>query len=291
MIKTKKLSYGILVLFIFLFMLGFASAVTTLNTPAANSVVAGSAVSFNVTTTDVSNVAVQLANITFYAQSTLTANSTWVVIGQNNSVNLSTTNNQSVGAFSVAYGILEDSNNYIFNVTIANSTSGAILGSDTNTGITVDNTIPQAPTALGPTGTVTNGTFVFTGTVVGRNTTSCTLRFNGVNPGSLSYAMTHSGDTCTYSSSNIPEQSYTWFVRASDETNTTDATSVTTRIDVKTSAGKSALLAQQENVKSLGGSEFAVTEPGVGKILGMPAWLVIVILVVVVIFIVKNRRK
>ena len=120
MIKTKKLSYGILVLFIFLFMLGFASAVTTLNTPAANSVVAGSAVSFNVTTTDVSNVAVQLANITFYAQSTLTANSTWVVIGQNNSVNLSTTNNQSVGAFSVAYGILEDSNNYIFNVTIAN---------------------------------------------------------------------------------------------------------------------------------------------------------------------------
>ena len=75
--KIGKTIFGIFFVLVIIASLSVVSAVTTLVNPAANAVVAGGSVIFNATTTDITNVANTLANFTFYAQSTLTANSTW----------------------------------------------------------------------------------------------------------------------------------------------------------------------------------------------------------------------
>ena len=78
-----------LLFFITMFSFGLVSAVTTINTPAASSTVScGANTLFNVTSTDFPTIGTNLVNLTFYAQSTLTANSSWATIGTNNSVNL-----------------------------------------------------------------------------------------------------------------------------------------------------------------------------------------------------------
>lgn len=260
-----------------------------INVPASDATVGGSAVVLNSTNASLPS----MLNCTFYAQSSLTANSSWVQIAfQANT----SANPNAINATFDSRG-LEDANNYDFNATCRNDTSAR---STRNTGIDVDNTIPQAPTSLSP-GDATedaDGSISFSGTVTGANTTSCTLRFVSKNPGSSSYTMTHSGNDCTYTLSSAPEEAYQWYIRASDETNTTDSSTQTVRVDIPTSSSKIVAIAQEEGIEvtapSRKGGFYSITSLNNGflgnEVLGISilGW---VIIIVIGIFVIRAIRK
>jgi len=212
------------------------SAVTTINTPAASTVVGGSTTDFNVTTTDVigADGINDIVNLTFYAQSTLTANSSWVVVGTNNSVNMTLYENHTVT--SVNTSTIEDANNYIFNVTIIVDANGTLLAEDTNTGMTVDNTIPTAATGL-TSGVQTSSTPTISSTVVGTEVTGCTINFTQTNPGSAGYDLTHTGNTCSTSGITFPDQSFTYTIWAHDGTNATQSAESTVTVSTTSGGG------------------------------------------------------
>jgi len=179
-----------------------------------------------------------------------------------------TTNNFTTVTFNSA--AFEDATDYIINVTYTNATNGVLHSADTNTGVTIDNTIPTAATSLSPT-LNTDGAVTFSGTVTGSRTTACTLIFEGTNPGATSYAMTHTGNSCSHALSNVPESSYQWIIRASDGTNTTDSSSQTTTVDIKTGSGKFAIqpIADVDNI---------VTSVTSAKIGAIPIWVIVAVI-------------
>jgi len=287
--KNKLFVSLVIGAFLLVIFSSFVMAATTVSlvSPAADSTIAGTTV-LNATVTNVAG------NFTceFYAKSSSTANNTWTLLV----TRANTTDTDANATFNSA--ILEDSNDYIFNVTCSNDTD--TWAGDTNNRITVDNTIPQAPTSLSPsTDSIdTDGTVTFSATVVGENTTSCTLYFVEGNPGDSSYTMTHSGDTCTYTLSSIPEQSYKWYVQASDGTNTTNSATSRIIVDVKTSAGKLAVLSQAEKkglVRRTGAKTFTVVETigdGLNDMVGpFPLWIWLIIIGVVLITIASTKRR
>jgi hypothetical protein len=253
--KTKNkyltgisLLIAILAVFLSMNVVSAADAVATFRTPAASATI-GENATLNIT---IANVPL-MGNFTcrVYASSTLTGNSSWTLLAELNNNTLGVGTNVGVnGTFNSI--ILEDANNYIFNASCFNNSHW--WTQDTNTGVVVDNTVPVAATGLTPT-TDTDGVVSFSSTVTGSRTTSCTLRFPGINPGSSSYTMTHSGSTCTYTSLTMPEQTYTYYVRASDESNTTDSAVQTLNVDVKTGGGEAAaILAEGEYTTNDGGT-------------------------------------
>lgn len=207
----------------------------TLISPANSATVSGTYI-LNATNTSLP----YMVNCTFYAKSSLTANSSWTSLGTFTNL---TDNPLRINGTFASTG-LEDANNYFFNATCRNISNSVSSAASTET-IIVDNTVPTAPSSLTPTSD-TDGTVSFSATVTGRETTSCVLYFSGTNPGNPSYTMTHSGATCTYDSLSMPEQSYQYYVRASDETNTTNSATTTLNVDVHTSAGAGTVIAQQQ---------------------------------------------
>jgi len=219
-----------------------------------------------------------MKNCTFVIGSTLTANT---------SVTIGTITNTSLIMVNTIYNstFLEDAQNYILTATCRNLTND--IATATATGLIVQNTVPTTPSTLLPSqGTVdTDGLVTFSSTVVGRETTSCTLYFSGQNPGSSSYSMTHTGNTCTSSQLTIPEQGYEYYIQASDGTDTTNSATTSFSVDTKSSAGKTALLASQPGVTATGGATLSVAEtvsngyiPGTG----IPIWFVLVLLGIIV---------
>lgn len=223
--KRKSIMLGMF--FLTIFAIGFASATLTTISPASSSTISGETALLNAS----SNVLSNMLNCTWYAISVSTANNSFVAVktqlnasGEVTSINSTFNSN-----------ILEDSNDYQFYSQCFNATANET--SATNTGITIDNTIPQTPTGLSPV----EGTLIkvreitFSSTVTGANTTGCTLNFVEVNPGSTSYTMTHSGNTCSHTLTNVPDQTFKYYITASDGTNSTN--SAETSFNVKTSSG------------------------------------------------------
>lgn len=254
----------------------------TVVTPGASGSISGATYSFNCTMDYYSDQ--NWTEATIYLESAaLTANTSSYNAGTftNDS---STTPGQFNDTIDVSYIKLEDGNDYIFTCEVYNGTDKV---NGTRTGVTVDNTIPQSASSLTPTSD-TDGAVTFSGTVVGSNTTACTLYFSGINPGSSSYTMTHTGNTCSYSHSSVPDQTYVWYIQASDGTNTTNSNTQTTNVDVTTSAGKAAVLIQEKGVSSAGGALLSISRDGA---LGLSWTTIIIVLVVVgiIIAIVKKR--
>lgn len=270
--KKNIINLPLILLLIPIMSFSFLSAATIINTPSSSSVVGGLNYLLNVTVLDNVNIATQLINLTFYAQSSLTANSSWATIAT--ILNLNTTTNNYTNVRFNTTG-LEDANDYTFNVTVRNVTR--VIGYNTSTSIQIDNTVPTAASSLTPT-TDEDGTVAFSSTVTGTETTSCTLLFPYSNPGATSYAMTHSGNTCSHTLSNIPEGSYQWIVRASDETNTTDSSTQITNIDIQKSKGKYLQLQQQ-----------GIQEQIQNIFTKIPIWIIALIVIGSVI-IIKNRK-
>ena len=139
---------------------------------------------------------------------------------------------------------LEDSNDYIGRATCYGGLAGGTLGNGENMSVSSETTgrtfdrgnRPTAPTSLSPSGRQTSSKDgVFSSTVNGANTTGCTLEFEGKNPGTAIYAMTHSSNSCDLTLLNIPDQIYRYNVRATDGTNTTLSATEQIQIDVPTS--------------------------------------------------------
>lgn len=175
-----------------------------------------------------------------FASSSSTANSTSSLLA--NVSNASNRLHINYSLRSLAELSLEDAIDYSFsavcyeNVTEA-GTVAATANDTTNTAtsVTVDRTIPQAPTALSPSGRQTNSRDVaFSATVNGANTTGCALEFERTNPGSSSYAMTHSTNSCTLTLLSVPDQVYRYNIRATDGTNTTLSATEQIQVDVPT---------------------------------------------------------
>lgn len=212
--------------------MSFASALTTTNltlvSPASSSSIGGTDVVLNLSVDSV--IPIENFNlVTFYAKSASTANSSWVT--------LASVANTSDTMFNTTFNtlILEDAIDYIFNATISNSSNNVSI---TNTAIKVDNTAPATPTGIisGEQNTLTPS---FTATIIGANVTGCSINFTGRNPGSLGYSMTHSGDLCTISSINMPEQTYLYTITAHDGTNSSTTAETTIQISTAPSSGGS----------------------------------------------------
>jgi len=125
--------------------------------------------------------------------------------------------------------------------------------------LTINNTIPIAPTSLNLTGTTSLTTINFSSVVTDSVTTDCYLNFTGsTNPGSPSYVGSYSGTVCSFQIISIPEQSYQYYFTASDGKDATESSIATITVDQKTSAGKTVVLAQQQGVKSEGGALLSV---------------------------------
>ena len=288
--ETMKINkYGILLLVLLVLCLGIASATVTVVTPASGGTLSGADYHWNAT---FSGTFTNVTNCTAWAKSSSTADSTYAA-----ALNATPTSNLSMqvtflnGTFNS--WLLEDSNDYSFlvacyNISDVNENSSVVT-------VTVGNTNPDTPTITTPTSgsTDTDGSVAFSVGVNGTETTGCTLFFSGINPGASSYTMTHSADTCTYTHSTIPEQTYQWYVRASDGTDTTDSGTWIFNVDVKTSAGKAAVLAQQPGVTSEGGALLSVTEGVNGIVDSIPGGTttIVIVIIIVVLTIIIYKRK
>lgn len=200
--------------------IAYAGDSATLNTPS----ITGSGVDLNVTlsiTSDAGNT----VSCAFFGSSPSTANSSTSLIS--NVTNSSSDTGAYVNYTLASSDVLEDSNDYTISVTCYNTSDGfSVTGASS---VTVDRSTPSAPTAddsadsefdAGDSSTITY-------TVTGTDTTGCTIFFGsaGQSPrfyGSNTYAMAHSGNTCTYDVSelNPADGIYDVYVEASDGTDT-----------------------------------------------------------------------
>lgn len=281
-INKFSLLFGlILVMTILPMVSALATANVTMATPVASGTLSGSAAVFNCSLDagfegeNWTSVRVSFQSAALTGNTTETTFTSWIT---------NTTTYDLNGTVDTT--VVEDGNDYTFKCQVFNGTNYV---NATRTGITIDNTIPQTPSSLSPAASSvdTDGDITFSGTVTGANTTSCTLFFDGANPGSTSYSMTHTGNTCTYAATGIPEQTYSYYIRASDETNTTDSATTQIQVDKKTSSGNAALLAEQNNLQSEGGAEFSVVDSTLG---GIPIWVIALIVVLLVIGIIKYKK-
>jgi hypothetical protein len=236
--KDKRLNI-LSTLFVVLLLVVTVSA-ATINTPVASTSVTET-ILVNVTSHDAKNGPVNFVNITIYAQSATSANTSWITIATNQSLNLSKFLNTSINSVNLSYGpglvgLLEDAHDYIFNATIT-YTNGTFITDDTNIGITIDNTIPIAPSSL-TSGSQTTQTPTLSSTVTGSKTTQCTLYYTQAKPGATrSESMTHTLNSCSDTTVTLPEGTYRYLVAASDGTNTTNSSEATIQVSVNQGGG------------------------------------------------------
>jgi len=176
----------------------------------SSSTIVGGQLNINLT----SGALFNMSNCTVVFASSLTANTSVSYFLVNTSPSVNTINGtvESTG--------LEDGSDYTVTASCYNATFGTETASNPLSSLTIDNTVPQTPTSLSPaSGADEDSSVTFSVTVTDRNTTSCELNFDGTNPGSSSYAMTHSGTACTVDLTDISDYTYKWYVVASDGTN------------------------------------------------------------------------
>lgn len=225
-----------------------------------------------------------ITNCSFYAKSASTANSSWVFLANhlNWSADGTGVNSYINGTFN-SVG-LEDSTDYIFNASCTNASSAQ--STVVTSLITVDNTVPDAPTGLTPTSSASNSV-TFGSTVNGRETTSCTLIFTGINPGNPTYSLTHTGDTCTSTALIVSDQTYNWYITATDGTQTTSSATQTILVDTQNPSGRATAIVESTGVAP----ELSVTKNVFQKeIIGIKVWvlLLIIVFITIIYFIVKD---
>lgn len=279
--NKKLLIFGFLISLSIL-SLPFVFSALTLNTPASSSTISGTA-KLNVTSAIAGPFNESNFTCKFYAKSiALTENTSWIL--------LATVGNNTAGQGGPNWvnatfdsRILSDGSDYTFNATCNNISSTQQVS--LTTGVNIDNTIPQAPTSLSPTTEQSSSSVDFSASVVGVNTTACTLYFIDRNPGSSSYAMTHSGNTCTHTISTVPDENYQFYVQASDGTNTTN--SATTTFDVQTTKGNGGTPTTQTTNFQAGG-----VDTGISKylVIGLIGFLVLIVITIVIVIVVQKKK-
>jgi len=246
--------------------------------PITGASVAGTTVILNATNASLPN----MVNCTWTIGSASTANTTSTFVFTNKSADPLIIN----GSFNSL--TFEDSNDYTVTAVCRNTTS--VSTTSTSTGVIIDNTIPQAPSSLTPATDTkdTDGSVAFSATVTGRNTTSCTMYFSGTNPGATSYAMTHSGNTCS-KTLTLPEQIYDWYIIASDGTNTTTSSTARVQTDISGNTVINAAILNNELKINEGGKTLSTVGGGLSD-LSSGQILVGLIIVLLLVFILNKRR-
>lgn len=272
--------------------LGAVSAAPTLVTPASSATVSGASVVWNAS----NGTIIGVTSCSLWVKSVSTANSTYV--------NVSTAANASANALYINgtfdSSTFEDSNDYSMLVTCSNSTAGSASNSTANTGITIDNTVPQAPTSLTPSSYTVNsstGTYTFSSTVVNANTTSCTYTIGrgGTSSSSLdttTAAATYSGSTCSFTktfSSSSNNGDWYWFITASDGTNTTN--SVTNILDVRIAGSNGGLTPQQVTEAQKKAKQLSSGGGFTGSLSSALLVIAIIAIVAIVATVIYFRRK
>ena len=271
--KTKNISLAVFsLMFLFAISLVSAAEVVTLVSPSTSGTLSGATALLN------ASIANPEGNFTctFYAMSSLTANSSWEQIGQ--------IENETAEVANITFdsNVLQDANNYQFNVSCGNSTEE--YADVLTTSVTIDNTVPQTP-SLSPsdlTEITSSTTQTFTGTVTGENTTSCTstIARGGASSGNdySTPTVTHSSNSCTFTkafTSTSDNGVWYWTITASDETNT--STSTTNKIVVSLSPANGGLPPQADD--------------GLTETIKNNFWMIfgiILFLAIVVIVVIKN---
>ncbi len=215
-----------------LVLVGIVLGTPTFTSPSDGSNIRGS-VLFNVTTTDFA--VYSMGNCTISGTSSIAGNSTTTII----LYNYSAVTNSSNATYNTA--LVQDSDDWVFSGYCTNGTANSTITSIT---VTIDNTIPQAPT-LSPsdeTAITTPQAYTFTGTVTDVNTTSCSYiiyRGSAIASDPSNYFTgtgSYSGTSCTFTKefSSGNTGIWTWYLTASDETNTTSATAITFKNNIPT---------------------------------------------------------
>lgn len=216
----KKLIF-IMVLMSLLMALGvYATDTVTLNAPASSGTLYGADNELNVTF-DFDNPALTI-NCSISASSPSTANSS------SSAIFINVTNSSGrhdVNATLPILAIFEDSNDYTVTAQCYNGSDW--ISATSSTGVTFDRTVPQSATTSHSDDAEFADADTITYTVTGENTTGCRIAFlqSGASirfTGSNTYAMTYSGDSCTYTVEQLAPSDgvYEVYVQASDGTNT-----------------------------------------------------------------------
>lgn len=239
-----------------------------------------------------------MLNCSFYAWSSLSANTSQGVV-----IAVATNTTANALAVNVTFNTtgLQDASDYTFLASCRNSTNAVVNSS--NTGITIDNTNPTAPSALSPatfTTKTTSGVQTFTATVDDPSTTSCSLTIGrgGVAPGSSdteTITGTYSTNTCTAAktfSSSTANGNWFWYFTASDGADDTQSAQNELNVNIPGSGGGGGALLQQQGAQVSGGqATISVAGLKANKnmiiILGITA--LVVILAISAFFIAKKK--
>jgi len=285
--RKQKNAIKLSVLLLSMLMLFSTISAIEMSLPTSSSTISGSTffnATVDITADGFSDGAYNCSVYSSGSAGSLTANVTTIFLDTvTNSTGNQTQLNQTI---SINSSWFEDAIDYGFYTTCSNLTSS--VTSSTASSITVNNTVPTAPTSLVPSAGSEDddGSIAFSGTIDAGKTTSCTLYFPNKNPGSSSYAMTHTGSTCTYTASSVPEETYDYYILASDGTET--APSTTTRFAVGIDTPSNWLFQEGSQVTETDGQRTLSVSDGSGLI--SKKWLVI-FGVIVFVGIVIYRRK
>lgn len=248
----------------------------TLTIPANGATISGTAV-LNATEM------VAVTSCSFYAKSSLTANSSWSSLGT--FTNLTAAQTWINGTFKSS--VLEDANNYQFNATCTNAS--ITLSSIGTASVTVNNGAPPAPTSLSPsTNTITtsSGVISFSASVTDANTTSCTYTIarGGATSGSdyFTGTGTYSGSNCTFTKSFNDTDSngdWWWFITASDESQTANSAQNIFQVQLPASGGNLDT-AQQNQQQIIAQQQIQEQSPSTYWIIGIIVAFIVLIVIV-----------
>lgn len=264
-------------------MIYFASATITIVSPANGGTLTGTTAVLNVT--NVTNTFDSMTNCTFYLKSASTNATVWTRVGL--AINDTGIGNSINITFDSAR--FEDSNDYILNASCLNSSIDR-QEALTTASLILQSTTPTAPATLSPTSD-DDGIVNFSAIIVDRETTNVYLNFSEGNPGLSVYTMSCTDTSCSYQLTGVPEQTYKWFVTATDGTDSS-RTSQTTDIDITTSAGKVTQLISSGEVKSEGGATYSIAGKGLAP--ATIGWIVVVLVLagaVIGIVVFVKRKK
>jgi len=194
----------------------------------------------------------------FRVYSTSTANSSTTLAVRNvTKDHTDAASNNSVNA-SINVRFFEDANDYVALAICENITSAEVYTSASTTGITLDSTVPDVPTVNTVAGyTDDDGALNFNATVLGNQTTGCTLRFIGTVPTGVGASVTiteTSGDNlCTRAVSGpVGNGVFTYTFTANDGTNTSAETTAQQTIVTLDGNRKKSILIPTEVAADLG---------------------------------------
>ena len=164
----------------------------------------------------------------FYGSSASTVNSSSTIVIANVTHGYDFTNN-SVNS-SINSRLFEDANDYTWSATCSNQ-SGTTYDATATTSVVLDNTVPTVPTVNTPAGyTEEDGALNLNATVLGNQTTGCTLRFIGTLPigvgSSITITETSGTSLCTrVISGPVGNGVFRYTFTANDGTNTSSESS------------------------------------------------------------------